>query len=187
MRLNIFLQRCNNKSILYRKEHHQVADSSVINEQSLVLASPSLSGRGNGSVAPPPYQPASQLIPPSVGLSVPPVPQTNNSQVSVGSSSNLPNNQPVPALQLEEYLETKMKLAQIMRDFNEKKICFIGNDGIKVFVQQYQQISARVKAGEDIANFLRGKVVMFVTAVDKKKRSITETKLFIPDFELIQR
>mmetsp|Transcript_27904 Transcript_27904/g.30499 ORF Transcript_27904/g.30499 Transcript_27904/m.30499 type:complete len:293 (-) Transcript_27904:207-1085(-) len=170
-----------------RKEHHQPVDSSVITEQSLVLASPSAAGRGNGSVAPPAYHPASQLIPPSVGLSAAPAPQTNNSQGSVGSSSNLPNNQPVPALQLEEYLETKMKLAQIMRDFNEKKICFIGNDGIKVFVQQYQQISARVKAGEDIANFLRGKVVMFVTAVDKKKRSITETKLFIPDFELIQR
>ncbi len=68
MRLNIFLQRCN-KSILYRKEHHQVADSSVISEQSLVLASPLLSGRGNGSVAPPPYQPASRLISPSVRLS----------------------------------------------------------------------------------------------------------------------
>ena len=52
-----------------RKEHHQVADSSVISEQSLVLASPSLSGRGNGSVAPPPYQPASRLISPSVRLS----------------------------------------------------------------------------------------------------------------------
>jgi hypothetical protein len=125
------------------------------------------------------------------------VPMNSNNSSSNNILSNVPgtapvtisnnhsnNSQPIPNLQVEDYLSTKMRLAQIMRDFNEKKICFIGLDGSRIFVQQYQSISARVKAGEDIQNFLRGKLVMFVTAVDKKKRSITETQLFIPDFEI---
>jgi hypothetical protein len=111
-----------------------------------------------------------------------PAPTNNSGENSQGSNHG--QSQPIPALQIEDYLATKMKLAQIMRDFNEKRICFVGMDGSKLYVQQYQTISSRVKAGEDIQNFLRGKLVMFVTAVDKKKRSITETKLFIPDFEL---
>lgn len=158
--------------------------------QPLVLPQPSPAQRG-GALVPPPYQTNPQLpvVPPTVppstaGATI--VPQSN-SQSSNGSTNNLNNNQPIPALQVEEYLETKMKLAQIMRDFNEKKICFVGVDGGRIYVQQYQQISARVKNGEDISMFLRGRIVMFVTAVDKKKRSITETKLFIPDFELMQR
>jgi hypothetical protein len=111
-----------------------------------------------------------------------PVSTNNSGENSQGSNHG--HSQPIPALQIEDYLATKMKLAQIMRDFNEKRICFVGLDGSKLYVQQYQTISSRVKGGEDIQNFLRGKLVMFVTAVDKKKRSITETKLFIPDFEL---
>lgn len=95
------------------------------------------------------------------------------------------NETALPAVQMEEYLNTKMKLAQIMRDFNNRKICFVGKDNTQIHLIQYQAISNRVKAGEDISIFLKGKLVVFVTGVDKKKRSITETKLFIPDFELI--
>jgi hypothetical protein len=105
----------------------------------------------------------------------------------VAPATPLASNQPVPALQIEEYLATKMKLAQIMRDFNDKKLCFIGTDNSRILVQQYQAISSKVKAGEDISSFLRGRLVMFVTAVDKKKRAITETKLFIPDSEPLGR
>lgn len=90
----------------------------------------------------------------------------------------------LPTLQMEEYLSTKMKLAQIMRDFNDKKICFIGTDDSKVLIQQYHTISSRVKLGEDISQYLKGKLVLFVTGIDKKKKSITETKLFIPDYEV---
>jgi hypothetical protein len=90
----------------------------------------------------------------------------------------------LPTLQMQEYLSTKMKLAQIMRDFNDKKVCFIGSDDSKVFIQQYHAISSRVKQGEDISQYLKGKLVVFVTGIDKKKKSITETKLFIPDYEV---
>lgn len=77
-----------------------------------------------------------------------------------------------------------MRLAQIMRDFNEKKICFIGTDDSRIYIQQYQTISARVKQGDDISHYLRGRLLVFVTGIDKKKKSITETKLFVPDYEL---
>lgn len=101
------------------------------------------------------------------------------------SMQHVSNEASLPAVQMEDYLNTKMRLAQIMRDFNNRKICFIGKDSSQIYLTQYQNISNRVKQGEDIATFLKGKLVVFVTGVDKKKRSITETKLFIPDFEII--
>lgn len=119
-------------------------------------------------------------------------PATNTSSAPPSSSGTSNGNKGVvpplpaaPALQVEEYLSTKMKLAQIMRDFNDKKISFLGTDGSKIHIAQYQTISTKVKGGEDISLFLKGQLVIFVTAIDKKKRSITETKLFIPDFEFI--
>ncbi len=83
----------------------------------------------------------------------------------------------LPTLQMEEYLSTKMRLAQIMRDFNDKKICFIGTDESKVFIQQYHTISSRVKQGEDICQYLKGKLVVFVTGIDKKKKINNRNKI----------
>jgi hypothetical protein len=90
----------------------------------------------------------------------------------------------LPSMQVEDYLATKMKLAQIMRDFNDKKLCFIGLDGSKIFVQQYHLISANVKQGDDIEQYLKGKTAAFVTNLDKKRKTVTETKLFIPDYDI---
>lgn len=100
------------------------------------------------------------------------------------NTSNDSQKNTLPPLQMDEYLSTKMQLAQIMRDFNEKRIVFLALDNSPVAIQQYQTISNRVKQGEDISGFLRGRTVNFVTGIDKKKKSVTETKLFIPDFEL---
>jgi len=110
-----------------------------------------------------------------------PVGQTiNTDENSTYSATELP--QP----QLEEYLEKKKEVAAIMRDFTEKKICFFAHDGSAVLPQHYQQITTRVKEGEDIAKFLRGTTLQFVTGIDKKRNSVTEVKIFVPVNEAIR-
>lgn len=112
----------------------------------------------------------------------------NNTHPS-NNTASAPPTQPepttLPTVQMDEYLDTKMKLAQIMKDFNKKKICFLGKDGSAIHISHYQSISNRVKQGEDIGNILKGKLLVFVTAVNQKQRAITETKLFVPDFQVL--
>lgn len=118
------------------------------------------------------------------GITIKETKHQENNKSSSPSLHHISIESSLPVVQMEDYLNTKIRLAQIMRDFNNRKINFIGKDNSQIFLTHYQTISNRVKQGEDIGNFLKGKLVIFVTGVDKKKRSITETKLFIPDFEI---
>lgn len=84
-------------------------------------------------------------------------------------------------LQTEEYVAMKKHIASLMKQFHEKKLYFVALDGSPVFAQQYQVISQHVKNGESIANFLRGKMLNYVTGVDKKKQTVQQMDLFLPD------
>lgn len=84
-------------------------------------------------------------------------------------------------LQTEEYVAMKKHIASLMKQFHEKKLYFVALDGSPVFAQQYQVISQHVKNGESIANFLRGKMLNYVTGVDKKKQTVQTMDLFLPD------
>ena len=84
-------------------------------------------------------------------------------------------------LQTEEYVAMKKHVASLMKQFHEKKLYFVALDGSPVFAQQYQVISQHVKNGESIANFLRGKMLNYVTGVDKKKQTVQQMDLFLPD------
>ncbi len=133
------------------------------------------------------------LQPTAAAPIVPPVAASStaapaSSAATVNTATDGDSVDTLPALQTVEYAETKMKLSQIMRDFADKKINFISaaNDGTKIMLPQYHAISTRVKQGDDIGRYLKGKLVSFITAVDRKKKSFTETKLFVPEYEIVK-
>jgi hypothetical protein len=154
-------------------------------------------------VTPPTVTAASSIKSSAASLPIAPALSFNN---DINVNKSLQNQQQPLAsggkvLPLEEFAEVKKRLSVIMRDFHDKKIHFFAADNINqstataaatelsspkpVYTADYQLISQKVKQDEEITKYLKGEMISFLTPVDKRKKAVTEMKLFMPEFATI--
>jgi hypothetical protein len=86
---------------------------------------------------------------------------------------------------LSEYHGDKKKLAQTMRDFNNRLIVFLSvTDDRHINVDQYTLFNRKVRAHptDRLSNYLKGTIRKYKLSTHQKKGICTENELFIPEF-----